>query len=210
MTAPRLWDRELDALMARLDAEGQRPRLLLHVCCAPCATAVIERLQQTFDLFLYFDNPNIDTLSEFSRRAEALSQLAGQKGLSKNLDIVPYAPLLWQTAIQGLEDEPEGGRRCAVCFDLRLRQAAQAAKTGGFDYFACTLTLSPHKDAALINSLGEQIAADVGVRYLASDFKKKGGMLRSSQISRALGLYRQNYCGCRYSKKTPPDGRTTP
>ncbi len=194
-------DRALQELMDNLALTGKRPRLLLHCCCAPCSTAVIERLAQRFDITLYYYNPNIDTLEEHDLRARELLRLAGDSGLTKGAVTVPYDPEAYLAAVRGLEQEREGGGRCERCFALRIRQSARYAAEQGFDYFTTTLSISPMKSAALLNRLGERIAAEEGVAFLQADFKKRGGYLRSTQLSKQYGIYRQDYCGCAFSKK---------
>lgn len=194
------YDARMQAWLDSLPKGGVKPRLLLHCCCAPCSTAVVERLQERLDITLYYFNPNIDTLGEHERRAEELRRLARHSGLGSQAVVTPYQPERFLEAVRGLEREKEGGARCEACFGLRLREAARHAKAGGFDLFTTTLTISPMKSAPLLNRLGEAIGAQEGVPFLCSDFKKRGGFLRSTQLSRALGLYRQDYCGCAFSR----------
>jgi len=175
----------------------QKPKLLLHVCCGPCATAVIERVVSRFEVVCFWYNPNIEPSAEYERR------LASMHAVAQAMDV----PLIegerdtrsWREAVAGWEEEPEGGRRCPICFEYRLRRTAEYAQAQGMDYMATTLTISPHKDAQLINSLGERIAEVASVKFLAEVWRKKGGFQRSVQLSHQLNLYRQNYCGCRYS-----------
>jgi len=176
---------------------SHKPRLLLHVCCGSCATAVIERIVSRFEVVCFWYNPNIEPLAEYKRR------LAGMRTVAEVMGI----PLVeeerdtpsWRKAIAGWEAEPEGGRRCQICFEYRLRRAAEYAQAHDMDYLATTLTVSPHKDAGLINLLGREIAEVVGIEFLAEVWRKQGGFQRSVQLSKQLGLYRQKYCGCRYS-----------
>lgn len=195
----RNFQREQDAIVAALGET--RPRLLLHSCCGPCSSSVLERLTEHFDVTLLWYNPNLYPESEFEKRLETQLQLIRAAGLE---DRVPVRVLPWGAEdyvrrIKGLEKEPEHGRRCTECFRLRLEETARLAKEEGFDWFCTTLTLSRHKNAQLINRLGESIGLAAGVRWLPSDFKKRGGELRSTQLSRQYGLYRQDYCGCRFS-----------
>lgn len=169
-------------------------RVLLHACCGPCAAGAVERLERPV---LFFYNPNVHPAEEYLRRLEAARELARRLGLE--LIEGPYEPERWWEAVRGLEGEPEGGRRCAVCFELRLRRTALLARQGGFEAFTTTLTVSPHKDARVIHAIGRRLAEEVGVRFLAEDFKKRDGFKRSCEISRAYGLYRQRYCGCALS-----------
>ena len=181
--------------------EGQRKKVLLHSCCAPCSTAVIERLFPYFDITVFFFNPNITESEEYYVR------LNEQKKFLKTAyeDKVPliegrYKSREFFIMVEGLEKEPEGGKRCDLCFDSRLRECATVAKEGGYDYFCTTLTVSPHKNSQLINEIGEKIGNEVGVKFLYSDFKKENGYKRSIELSKEYDLYRQNYCGCLYSK----------
>ncbi len=176
------------------------PTVLLHACCGPCATAAVDRLKDECDLTLYWYNPNIMPLSEHELRKENLRTVAEHFAVPLLMEEgYPIADFV-ETA-RGYEDEEEGGRRCTSCFVLRLTQTAKRAKREGFEYFCTTLTVSSRKDADLINTLGEQIAAQEGVKWLYSDFKKKDGNLRSIKLSEELGLYRQMYCGCAYGRQ---------
>lgn len=172
-------------------------RLLLHICCAPDATVGLERLSDEWEIVPFFDNPNIHPRQEYERRLAAMRKLAGASGIS--LQEGTYDPDAWMEEVVGLEHEPEKGRRCAVCIAMRMERAARQAAAVGCDAFAAVLTVSPHKDAALVNRLGEQAATAHGVQYLPTDLKKKDGFKRSIELSRELDLYRQNYCGCRFS-----------
>lgn len=193
-------DRRMQQLLDQLKEEGRRPRLLLHCCCAPCSTAVMERLHEAMDITLFYCNPNIDSLAEHERRREELARFSELSGLHAGLVAVPYAPQAYREAIRGLEHTPEGGARCEACFRLRLAQAAAYAAQHGFDWFTTTLTISPMKSAALLNRLGEEAAARAGSAFLNSDFKKRGGYPRSTELSRQFRLYRQDYCGCALSR----------
>ena len=179
--------------------EQAKPKLLLQVCCAPDATVVVERLREEYDIGVYFYNPNIHPESEYRKRAEEMENLAPQ--LSVRCFIGQYESELWFGLTKGLGREPEKGRRCKVCIYMRLLRTAQLAKKHGYDFFATVLTVSPHKDAELINWLGRKVADHVGVKYIESNFKKKDGFKRSIELSRQFGLYRQDYCGCKYSKR---------
>ena len=179
--------------------KGEKPTLLLHSCCAPCSSSVLERLVENFKVTIFYYNPNIDTLEEYQTRVNE------QIRLCKTFDVEVIASEHCKqdfiNAVKGLEKEKEGGARCAVCFKFRLTKTAEVAKNNGFDYFATTLTVSPLKNATLINGIGEEIGRESGVKYLPSDFKKKGGYLRSIELSKQHYLYRQNYCGCEFSKQ---------
>ncbi len=183
-----------------MSSRYQKPKLLLHVCCGPCATAVIERVISRFEVVCFWYNPNIEPSAEYERR------LAGMRTVAQAMG-VPLAEGQrdiegWQEAIAGWEDEPEGGRRCPICFEYRLRRAAEYAQTRNMDYLATTLTVSPHQYAELINSLGKRLAEAVGVKFVAEIWRKKGGFQRSVELSKQLNLYRQNYCGCIYSLRS--------
>ena len=192
------YDREFENIVSALKKSGEKPKLLLHACCAPCASACLLRLKDVFDTTAYFYNPNIDGAEEYYKRAAELERLCGifgVKTLTEN-----YGKDEFLRAVKGYEDQPEGGARCEKCFYLRLKKTAERAKDKGYDYFATTLTLSPLKNAELINATGRRVAAETGVKWLPSDFKKKGGYLTSIELSKEFSLYRQNYCGCEFSK----------
>ena len=176
-----------------------RKKLLLHACCAPCATACLERVKDFFDVAVFFYNPNIDCREEYEKRAEELKRLCGIVGTECVTE--DYCADEFLYAAQGTEDMPEGGERCARCFKLRLERTATLAAEKGFDYFGTTLTVSPHKNAEQVNAAGFAAAEKYGIKFLPSDFKKKGGYARSVELSRLYGLYRQNYCGCIFSKR---------
>lgn len=182
---------------------GSRPKLLLHVCCAPCSTSVIKRLDAHFRLVIFFDNPNMDSNEEFVRRAKELEYLLSRLDLKEapELIIEPYTPDVFTEAIKGYESEKEGGKRCSICYALRLRRAAIYAAQEGIQWVTTTLSVSPHKDAGRLNRIGTYWAKRYGLFYLESDFKKKGGFQESCNLSDTFSLYRQDYCGCFYSKK---------
>ena len=192
----RNYQLELDRITASLSG---RPRLLLHSCCGPCSSYVLEYLTRYFEVFLSYYNPNIQPRAEYDLRLE--NQLCVLERIP-GVTLVPcgYDGGAYDEAVRGLEDEPEGGARCTECFKLRLDFAAREAKRLGCDYFATTLTVSPHKDAQRINAIGEALAGKYGVKWLPGDFKKRDGYKRSIELSREFGLYRQNYCGCLFSK----------
>ena len=194
----------LDRTIAEIEAQtdGKRPSLLLHACCAPCSSYVLEYLNRYFNITLFFYNPNISERTEHDIRYDELRRLVKEMGLGERIDIVcsDYEPQRFLQIAKGLEDLAEGGERCRHCYELRLRKTAEAARTGGFDYFTTTLSISPHKRSDWLCDIGEALYAEFGVPYLFSDFKKKGGYLRSCQLSELYGLYRQDFCGCAYSK----------
>lgn len=183
--------------------EGSPPRLLLHSCCAPCSSAVLEYLSQYMAITVFYFNPNIFPEEEF------LHRIAEQKRLISELPCknpVQFMEQGWQSerfysAIKGLENIPEGGERCFACYRLRLEETAKLAAEKGFDYFTTTLSISPYKNADKLNEIGEELAEKYGVKHLPSDFKKRDGYKRSIELSAEYGLYRQDYCGCVFSKK---------
>lgn len=193
------FDKEMSKIIKTLNG---KPRLLLHSCCAPCSTACIERLVPYFDTTLYYYNPNIDGVEEYSKRG------AEQKRLCEiyNVPLVleDFNPANFYGEVSGLEDLPEGGERCFKCFYLRLKKTAEYAKQNGYEFFTTTLTVSPLKNAEKINEIGGIVAKEVGVNFLPSDFKKRGGYQRSVELSKQYDLYRQNYCGCTFSKRISP------
>lgn len=176
-------------------------KMLLHICCAPCSTSAIEQLRQScFEVAGFFCNPNIHPKKEYAERAGEL------KKIEENLNIKIFEEgnydeeaAQWFNAIKGFENEREGGKRCEICYEFRLRKTAQKAKQEGFDIFATTLTISPHKKAIIINQLGEKISKELGVEYYPSDFKKKDGFKKSIELSKKYSLKRQSYCGCVFS-----------
>ena len=180
-----------------------RPKLLLHSCCAPCSSYVIEYLSDYFDITIFYYNPNISPKQEYLKRKEEQIRLINCIETSGKLDIIDcdYDNDLYEKFIEGLEDEPERGKRCNVCFNIRLEKTAIKAKELKYDYFATTLTVSPYKNSKLINEIGLSLQDKYSVKYLVSDFKKKDGYKRSIELSKKYNLYRQNFCGCKYSKK---------
>lgn len=198
----RNYTKELERLIQKLQQEGKVPRLLLHACCAPCSSAVLEYLSQYFAITLLYYNPNIAPLEEYQKREAELRRLVSQMKFTHPVELLPcqYDGQAFVQAARGLEGEPEGGKRCEACFRLRLRYAAQEAARLRFDYYTTTLSISPMKNAPLLNQLGEEIGREFGVAHLPSDFKKKDGYKRSVQLSKEYDLYRQDYCGCAFSK----------
>ena len=197
----RQYQRELDRI---IEKQGERrPRVLLHVCCGPCSSAVLEYLTKHFELTLLWYNPNIYPESEFEKRRETLQKLVRDMGLAERVNILlePRRSEEYAARVIGLENEPEGGKRCTECFRLRLEETAKLAAERDFDYFCTTLTLSRHKDAVRINTLAEEIAAKTGAHWLPSDFKKHDGENRSIELCERYNVYRQLYCGCEYSLK---------
>lgn len=199
----RNYQRELDKLLAQLTTV---PRLLLHSCCAPCSSYVLEYLRRYFEITVFYYNPNISMEAEYRKRVEeqkrlinAYNQLS-DSGYPIAVIEGDYEPEVFYAAAKGLEQCPEGGERCFACYELRLGKTAALAKKQAYDYFATTLTISPLKNAAKLNEIGERLAETYQISWLPSDFKKKNGYKRSIELSAEYGLYRQNYCGCVYSK----------
>ena len=191
---------EMDRELERLENAGETPALLLHSCCGPCSSAVLETLAGAFRLTVFYYNPNIYPEEEYRKRLAEQDRLLREmwRGEVPRLE-APYDPPAFSAAAAGLEGEPEGGARCERCFRLRLEKTAAAAREHGFPYFTTTLSVSPHKNAQLLNRLGGEIGEAYGVKYLFSDFKKRDGYKRSLELSAQYGLYRQNYCGCEFS-----------
>ncbi|HFE53086.1 MAG TPA: epoxyqueuosine reductase QueH [Bacteroidetes bacterium] len=181
------------------ERRSKKPRLLLHVCCAPDATVGFERLGQDYDITAFFYNPNIHPRAEYELRASELERLCREMHVP--LLAAPYDPERWFALTRGLEWEPEKGRRCDICFEMRLEATAAKAAELGFEYIAAVLTVSPHKLAQRINEIGLRVAQKYGVTYLPTDLKKKDGFKRSVELSKQFKLYRQDYCGCIYSKR---------
>ena len=189
------YQKELDKIISGLD---NKPTLALHSCCGPCSSYVLEYLTQYFDVTLFFYNPNIHPESEYNKRLSEQIRLCEILGV-KTIEC-DYDPENYFDFVKGLEKEKEGGARCDKCFEMRLDYTASLAKQKHFTYLATTLTVSPHKNAPLINDIGEKTAKKHGILWLPSDFKKKGGYQRSIELSKKHDLYRQNYCGCIFSK----------
>ncbi len=192
-----------DKLLSQL-TPGVRPLLLLHDCCAPCGSYVLSYLTKYFDIIAWYYNPNIYPEAEYRRRLGELYKLCDAARFEGRIQIVEgsYAPERFAACAKGLENEPEGGKRCEACFRLRLTEAAKEAKERGADWFTTTLSVSPHKNAALLNAIGKELAEQYGVNYLYADFKKRGGYQKSIALSKEYDLYRQDYCGCTYSLRT--------
>lgn len=190
-----------EGVIKELSEKNEKKRLLLHVCCAPCSSYVLEYLHEHFDITVFFYNPNIDLESEYRLRADEEQRLIREMGLSDSVRYTEgeYVPADFYAAAKGLEGLPEGGERCTRCFELRLEAAARAARDGKFDFFTTTLSISPLKDSVRLNEIGRRLSEKYGVAYLFSDFKKKNGYKRSVELSHEYSLYRQSYCGCSFS-----------
>lgn len=200
------YGRILDEKLAQLKASGEKPALLLHACCAPCSSHTLLFLCDYFRITLYFFNPNIAPESEYIYRKEELIRLVKELGLDVEIISEDYNPAPFYELAKGLEDLPERGERCRKCIGYRLRKTAETAKKLGCDYFTTTLTISPHKDCEFINQYGGQLAEEMGIAYLFSDFKKHDGYKHSIQLSKEYNLYRQDYCGCVYSRRAKENG----
>lgn len=195
------YQKELDKILLNISKSGALPRLMLHSCCAPCSSYVIEYLNPYFDITVLYYNPNISPVEEYEKRK------AEQIRFIKEFDSVnpvhicdcDYNGKKYEEAIKGLENEPEGGLRCVKCFYLRLEETAKTAKKLNFDYFCTTLSISPLKNAELLNKIGKNLSEKYDIKYLPSDFKKREGYKRSVELSKKYNLYRQNFCGCVYS-----------
>ena len=199
----RNYQKELDRLIENITKEGKVPRLFLHSCCAPCSSYVLEYLSQYFEITVFFYNPNIAPEEEYAHRVAEIRRLIGEMEFVHPVTLVEgrYDPKEFYEMAKGLEDVPEGGERCFKCYRLRMEEAAKLAKEGGYDYFTTTLSISPLKNAEKLNQIGAELADTFGVRYLFSDFKKKEGYKKSTEISKEYHMYRQYYCGCVYSKR---------
>ena len=202
------YQKELDKLLAQLEKEERVPSLLLHSCCAPCSSYVLEYLGQYFNITVFYYNPNIFPESEYTKRILEQQTLIGQMRVKYPVSFIAgsYDKDRFYEMAQGLEHVKEGGERCLKCYELRLRESAWIAKSGGFDYFTTTLSISPMKNAARLNEIGLRLQEEYGVNYLISDFKKKNGYKRSIELSKEYGLYRQDYCGCEFSVRGGKNG----
>ena len=190
---------ETDRIIKSLD---HAPTLLLHSCCAPCSSYVLEYLTEFFNVTVYFYNPNITENSEYEKRKNELKRIIKEKPFRYPVKMIDgdYLPEVFFNMSKGLEDCPEGGERCFLCYEQRMRSTAQLAKELNCEYFCTTLSVSPHKNAVKLNEIGALLSEEIGGPYLFSDFKKRGGYKRSIELSKHYGLYRQNYCGCIYSR----------
>ena len=214
MNTVRNYQKELDKIIEELGAEeGCAPTLFLHSCCAPCSSYVLEYLRQHFRITVFYYNPNITEDEEYRKRVAEQKRLIAaynkkvtesvksrQSGYLIQVIEGAYEPQCFYEIAKGLEQCPEGGERCFACYELRLRETAKRARAGNFDYFSTTLSISPLKNAAKLNEIGERLAQEYDIPWLPSDFKKKDGYKRSIELSREYNLYRQDYCGCVYSK----------
>lgn len=197
------YQKEMEQVLAQLKADGRTPRLLLHSCCAPCSSYVLEYLSEFFYITDFYYNPNISPADEYRKRVNEMQRLIREMPMKHPVEFVEgiYDPDRFYEMAKGKEDIPEGGERCFECFEMRLREAAREAVRLHMDYFTTSLSISPLKDAQKLNEIGIRLGKEYGIPYLASDFKKKNGFRRSTELSREYNLYRQNYCGCVYSKR---------
>ena len=201
MDFQKLLDEEIELIKEK----GIRPKLLIHACCGPCSSYVIEYLSNYFDITIYYYNPNIYPTNEFLRRYDELEKFIKEFNEKNKIEIklnaVDYETKEFYEAIRGLEHMGEKSRRCYNCYKLRMTKSAKYAKENDFDYFTTTLSISPYKNANWINEIGKKLEEKIGIKYLYSDFKKKDGYKRSLELSKEYNLYRQEYCGCVYSKE---------
>ncbi|MDO4306039.1 MAG: epoxyqueuosine reductase QueH [Eubacteriales bacterium] len=199
----RNYQKELEKVLSGLNDGDRVPRLFLHACCAPCSSYVLEYLSQYFEITVFYYNPNISPREEYEKRVEEIRRLIGEMPFVYPVTFVEgeYHPEEFYEMARGLEDVPEGGERCFKCYRMRMEEAARLAAEGGYDYFTTTLSISPLKNAAKINEIGEELSGIYHVSHLPSDFKKKNGYKRSIELSAEHELYRQNYCGCVFSKR---------
>ncbi len=197
------YQKELDKLLSDLEQKGEKKTLLLHSCCAPCSSYVLEYLSRYFYITVFYYNPNIYPPEEYDTRVKEQKRLVSQMPVSLPVQVAEgaYEPELFFETVRGMEQLPEGGERCFRCYELRMRKAAEYAADHGFDYFATTLSISPLKNAGKMNAIGLKLAEETGVPHMVSDFQKKNGYKRSIELSAEYELYRQNYCGCVYSRR---------
>lgn len=196
------YQQKLDKKLVEISNAGEVPTLLLHACCAPCSSYVLEYLSNFFKITLFFYNSNISPKEEFDKRVMELERFLKEFPTRYPVELVigEYRPEEFYAMARGLENEPERGKRCYLCYEQRLRETARKCKTEGYDYFTTTLSISPYKNAEWLNEIGQRMAEECQIAYLYSDFKKKNGYKRSIELSAEYHLYRQDYCGCVYSR----------
>ncbi len=194
---------ELEKELTKIESKKEVPSLLLHSCCAPCSSYVLEYLSNYFKITILYYNPNISPEEEFIKRCEEQQRLIKEMPLKNKVNFIRgiYDNDRYEEIIDGLQNEKEGGIRCHKCYRMRLEEVAKKAKEEGYDYFTTTLSISPYKNAKVLNEIGEELAKIYEVKYLYADFKKKNGYKRSIELSKEYNLYRQDYCGCKYSKR---------
>ena len=200
------YQRVLENTLSEIKNKNIKPHLMMHSCCAPCSSYVLEYLNAYFKITVFYYNPNIFPIEEFEFRFNEQKRLIDEMGLSGEVEIIKGK---WETdeffsLAKGMENDKEGSERCFKCYRQRLLKTAEIAKKYGCDYFCTTLTISPYKNAEKLNEIGKEISEEYGINYLYSDFKKNNGYKRSIELSKIYGLYRQDYCGCIYSKNTAP------
>ena len=197
------YQKQLDKIIDEIQKNNETPTLLLHSCCAPCSSYVLEYLSQYFKITIFYYNPNISPKEEYKKRVEEQKRLISQLPTKNPVSFIEgeYIPQDFYNMAKGMEDLKEGGERCFKCYRLRLEKTAKLAKSKGFDYFTTTLSISPYKNAPKLNEIAEELSEIYSVKNLPADFKKKEGYKRSIQLSSEYDLYRQNYCGCVYSKR---------
>ena len=195
------YQKELDKLIQTITKESKVPKLLIHSCCAPCSSYVLEYLSQYFEITVLYYNPNIYPESEYTKRIWEQQMLIEKLPAKHKISFIagPYDKEIFYEMSNGLEKVREGGVRCFGCYEIRLRETAKIARDAEFDYFTTTLSISPLKNAAKLNEIGQKLAEEYGIKYLVSDFKKKNGYKRSIELSKIYDLYRQDYCGCEFS-----------
>jgi len=198
------YQKKLDSILENIDYEGRIPRLLLHSCCAPCSSYVLEYLSNFFEITIYYYNPNISPFEEYEKRKAEQKKFISKLKTKHKMDFLEsnYDDYIFKEISKGLEEVKEGGSRCFKCYEFRIRSTAGKAIEGSYDYFTTTLSISPHKNASKINEIGSKLQEELSIKYLYADFKKKNGYKRSIELSGEYNLYRQNYCGCIYSKRT--------
>jgi Uncharacterized protein conserved in bacteria len=197
------YQKKLDSLIDTFSSNKKPPSLLLHSCCGPCSSYVLEYLSSHFDITLFYYNPNIIPKDEYQKRLDAQKQLLKVLPTKNSVNLIEgkYEPEKFLSEVKGLENETEGKKRCSLCFNLRLNAAAQFAKKLGCEYFSTTLSVSPHKNADTLAEISSKLADEYEIKTLPADFKKRGGYQRSIQLAHVYDLYRQDYCGCPFSAK---------
>lgn len=203
--------KELENIIKENEALGKIPKLLLHACCAPCSSYCMEYLNKYFDITVFFYNPNIDLEEEYKKRVDEEKRLIKSMNFEREINFLEgrYEPEIFHALVKGHEKVEEGGIRCHICYEMRLREAAIAAKAAGFEYFTTALSISPMKDSSKLCDIGESLAKEYNIKYLPSDFKKKNGYKRAVELSYEYDLYRQDYCGCSYSKANSINRRSS-
>ena len=197
------YQKKMEEIIEQVSAGDRMPTLLLHSCCAPCSSYVLECLSKHFKITIFYYNPNIEPIAEYQKRAGEQKRFLSAFQSTAPIEFIegPYDEDAFQIISSGREEEKEGGARCFLCYELRLRKTAEFAKSNGFDYFTTTLSVSPYKNAQALNEIGARLSEEYNIPYLFSDFKKKNGYHRSIELSKQYQLYRQNFCGCIYSQK---------